>query len=320
MKRIALVYGGFSGESEVSKKSAAEIYSVIDSKRFEVILVRITDTNWIAEFQDSEFPIDKNDFSFQLQGEKITFHSVFNIIHGTPGEDGRLSAYFDLIGIQHNSHNVLQSALTFNKSWCNRFLSTHGIKVPTSVVFYKNENYDELLKKVQFPSFVKPNNGGSSIGTHKVFDSSQLLIAIKDAFIHDNEVIVEEFIEGREFSCGIVKTEKGTTVMPITEIIINAEFFDYKQKYSDNGATEITPANLTKTDTETCQHIVKSVFHLLRLNKIARIDFILKDDTFFLIEVNTIPGMSSKSILPQQAKHLGISFPTLVNDYLICHE
>lgn len=317
MKRIALVYGGFSGESEVSKKSANEIFLAIDKSKFNPILVRITDQDWMAEIDNKSYPIDKNDFSFQLEGEKMNFDSVFNIIHGTPGEDGKIGSYFELIGMAHNSHSHLQSALTFNKSWCNRFLSTYNIKVPNSVVFYKNEDYSQLINSIKFPAFVKPNNGGSSIGTHKVFNVEELKTAIKDAFIHDSEVIVEEFIKGREFSCGIIKSNGKTQVMPITEIIIDAEFFDYKQKYGDDGATEITPANLTEKETLECQTIVKKVFQLLRLNKVARIDFILQDNSFYLIEVNTIPGMSPKSILPQQANYVGISFASLVNDYLL---
>ena len=212
---------------------------------------------------------------------------------------------------------MLESALTFNKNWCNRFLSTYGIKVPKSVVFYKTENNESLSKEVKFPCFVKPNNGGSSIGVKKANNLKELESALETAFIYDTEVIVEEFIEGREFSCGILKNNNNLKVMPITEIIVNAEFFDYKQKYSLDGATEITPANLTDEETLVCQEIVKKVFSLLRLKKVARIDFILKNGIFYLIEVNTIPGMSPQSILPQQANHLGISFSLLVNNYLL---
>lgn len=317
MKRIALLYGGFSDESEVSQKSANEIFNAIDKNQYEPIKVCIIDQNWTAEFKGKSLPIDKNDFSFSIDSQKFKFDSVFNIIHGTPGEDGKLAAYFELIKLPYNSHQVLQSALTFNKSWCNRFLSTYGVRVPASVVVYSNDDNTEILKNIKFPSFVKPNNGGSSIGTHKVFNSEELLTAIQDAFIHDTEVIIEEFIEGREFSCGILKKNDKITVMPLTEIIIESEFFDYEQKYSDNGATEITPADLPDTQSKECQNIVTKVFHLLRLNKVARIDFILKESNFYLIEVNTIPGMSPKSILPQQAKHIGISFESLVNNYLI---
>lgn len=309
---IALVYGGFSGEAAVSQKSATEIFKAFNTATKSPVLVKIVDKNWTAEFEGKSYPIDKNDFSFSTQEQKITFSSVFNIIHGTPGEDGKLAGYFDLIGIPYNSSNVLTSALTFNKNWCNRFLSTYGITVPKSVVFYKGENNSALYKNLSYPCFVKPNNGGSSIGTHKVYDEQALENAIADAFKHDTEVIVEEFIEGREFSVGIIKTPQGDQVMPLTEIIVNADFFDYKQKYSDHGATEITPANIDASKAEECQAIVKKVFNILRLKKVARIDFILKNDQFYLIEVNTIPGMSPKSILPQQAKHQNMSFSDLI--------
>ena len=317
MKKVALIYGGFSGEAEVSKRSAQEIFKALKTKEQQPYLIRITNKNWMLELEGAEIPVDKNDFSVFIKNKKVTFDSVFNIIHGTPGEDGKLSGYFDLIGLPHNSSGVLESALTFNKNWCNRFLSTYGIKVPQSVVFYKSENNELLSKEVQFPCFVKPNNGGSSIGVKKANNLKELESALETAFIHDTEVIVEEFIEGREFSCGILKNNNDLKVMPLTEIIVNAEFFDYEQKYSADGAKEITPADVTAEESILCQNIVKKVFNILRLKKVARIDFILKNGVFYLIEVNTIPGMSPKSILPQQAEHLGISFSSLVNDYLL---
>jgi D-alanine-D-alanine ligase len=316
MENLALVYGGFSGESAVSEKSAHEIFLRIDKQKYNPIKVKIVDKNWVAEYQDKFINIDKNDFSFISNGNKIKFDKVFNIIHGTPGEDGKLSGYFDLLGIPYNSSGVLVSALTFNKNWCNRFLSTYGITVPQSVVFYKNENNQEKINDLSYPCFVKPNNGGSSIGTHKVKNESELLKAIEDAFKHDTEVIVEEFIEGREFSCGVIKTSEGVKVLPVTEIIPQSEFFDYTQKYSENGAKEITPANLSLEETAACQQIVSKVFGILRLKKVARIDFILKNNQFYLIEVNTIPGMSPKSILPQQAKHIGWEFEELVAELI----
>ncbi len=312
MAYVALVYGGFSGEAEVSKKSANEIFNAFNVSTGTPILVRIVDKNWTAEFEGKDYVIDKNDFSFFSDQGKIEFKSVFNIIHGTPGEDGKLSGYFDLIEMPYNSSGVLASSLTFNKNWGNRFLSTYGVTVPQSVVFYKEEDNSDLYSEINFPCFVKPNNGGSSIGTHKVYDKEALEVALKDAFLHDTEVIVEQFIKGREFSVGIIKTPEGDQVMPLTEIIVDTDFFDYKQKYSDNGATEITPADIDPELAKECQAIVKKVFKLLRLKRVARIDFILQEGTFYLIEVNTIPGMSSKSILPQQAKYEGTSFSGLI--------
>jgi D-alanine-D-alanine ligase len=316
MEYIALVYGGFSGEFDISKKSAIEIFKSFDTSVDQIVLVRIIDKNWVAEFNNREYSIDKNDFSFHTEQEKIEFKSVFNIIHGTPGEDGKLAGYFDLLGISYNSSAVLTSALTFNKNWCNRFLSTYGIAVPKSVVFYKGEESSKLYSEINYPCFVKPNNGGSSIGTHKVKNKYALKTALDDAFQHDTEVIVEEFIQGREFSVGIIKNNGEINVMPLTEIIIKSEFFDYKQKYSQDGATEITPADIDFEKALECQGIVKRVFKLLRLSKVARIDFILKGDVFYLIEVNTIPGMSPKSILPQQAKYLSISFTDLIRQLI----
>ncbi|MFT6716241.1 MAG: D-alanine-D-alanine ligase [Saprospiraceae bacterium] len=312
MKKIALLYGGFSGEAEISKKSAEGIHKALLKNGHDVFLIRIVDPNWMVEVSSQQYSIDKNDFTFTLNSEKITFDKVFNIIHGSPGEDGKLSGYFELLGIEYNSAGLLGSALTFNKNWSNRFLSTYGIIAPKSVVFFKGEQNENLFNEVSFPCFVKPNNGGSSIGTHKAKDIVALKNAIADAFEHDAEVIVEEFIEGREFSCGIFKSKKGVEVMPLTEIIPKSEFFDYKDKYSADGAQEITPAVLPIKQIKECQAIVAKVFSILRLKKVARIDFILKNDKFYLIEVNTIPGMSPRSILPQQALHVGYSFEQLV--------
>jgi len=312
MQKIALLHGGFSGEAEISKKSAQEIHLALKKNGHEVYLVTIVDSNWTVEFSGESFSINKNDFTFDFRGEKVVFDKVFNIIHGSPGEDGKLSGYFELLGIDYNSAGVLSSALTFNKNWSNRFLSTYGILAPKSVVFFRGESNEELYNEVSYPCFVKPNNGGSSIGTHKVNNIASLKNAIADAFKHDTEVIVEEFIEGREFSCGIFRSGKGVEVMPLTEVIPKSEFFDFKDKYSDNGAEEITPAILSVEEIATCQGIVKKVFSILRLKKVARIDFILQNGQFYMIEVNTIPGMSPRSILPQQALHVGYSFEELV--------
>lgn len=312
MKKIALLFGGFSGEAEVSKKSAEGIFKALMTKGKNVTMVEVSKEGWFAIEGEEKIAVDKDDFSWSLNGIKQEVDQVFNIIHGAPGENGKMSAYFDLVGIPCNSSDVLQSALTFNKNWCNRFLSTYGVTVPKSVVFFKGEDNSNLYQELTYPCFVKPNNGGSSIGTHKVNDQSALEQALSDAFMHDNEVIVEEFIAGREFSCGIFKSKKGVEVMPLTEIIVGAEFFDYKQKYSEDGAKEVTPAEISDEKSVECQEIVKKVFSLLRLKKVARIDFILKEDSWYLIEVNTIPGMSPRSILPQQALHVGYSFEDLV--------
>lgn len=316
MQNLALVYGGFSGESAVSEKSANQIFLKLDAQQFNVVKVKIIDKDWSAEYKGEQYSIDKNDFSFTANESKIKFDLVFNIIHGTPGEDGRLAGYFDLIGIPYNSHCVLASAITFNKNWCNRFLSTYDITVPKSLVMYRDEDNQPKIDSLSYPCFVKPNNGGSSIGTHKVKGESGLLAALEDAFKHDTEVIVEEFIAGREFSCGVIKTNEGVKVLPVTEVIPQSEFFDFAQKYSDNGASEITPAELSDEETKACQDIVFKVFNILRLKKVARIDFILKEGVFYLIEVNTIPGMSPKSILPQQANHIGMDFGALVKELI----
>lgn len=313
MGNIAVVYGGFSQENQVSVKSAKGVSESLKELGHDVTLVKIDTDGWYAQKENQSFPIDKNDFSYTIGNLKFKFDSIYNIIHGTPGENGKLTAYFDLIGIQHNTSSVVASAITSHKSWCNRLLSTYGIRVPKSEMFYRSDSNEIKINSIEYPCFVKPNNGGSSIGTHKVNNKVELLKALEDAYNHDSEVIVEEFIQGREFSNGIFKKGNETITLPVTEILSNTEFFDFEQKYSDQGASEITPAEISEELANKCKEITKRVFEILRLKKVARIDYILQNEEFVLIEVNTIPGMSPRSILPQQAKHIGLSYTQLVD-------
>ena len=313
MKNIALVYGGFSKEAEISEKSAYQAKNALAKSAYNIYPIFISKEKWVYRNDSgTEFPVDKNDFSIIVDGKKINFDKALNLIHGAPGENGVLGSYFSLIGLPYTSSGVLTSALTMNKNWTNRFLKESGITVPSSFVVYRGDGSSEYLPKAKYPCFVKPNNGGSSVGTSKAKNEEELIKALEIAFQHDDEIIVEEFIQGREFTCGVMGFDGTIKALPMTEVKPKHEFFDFADKYGDDGAQEETPANLPDELTKKCQSIAVKAFKILRCRNVSRIDFILKENEFYLIEVNTIPGMSAKSILPQQAKAVGISFEELL--------
>ena len=313
MKNIALVYGGFSKEAEISEKSAYQAKNALVGSPYNIYPIFISKEKWVYKNDaGSEFPVDKNDFSVTVDGKKILFDKALNLIHGAPGENGVLGSYFSLIGLPYTSSGVLTSALTMNKNWTNRFLKESGITVPASFVVYRGDEVAEYLPKAKYPCFVKPNNGGSSVGTSKAKNQEELIKALETAFQFDDEIIVEEFIQGREFTCGVMGFDGETKALPMTEVKPKHEFFDFADKYGDDGAQEETPANLPEELTKKCQAIAVKAFKIMRCRNVSRIDFILKENEFYLIEVNTIPGMSAKSILPQQAKAAGISFEELL--------
>ncbi|MCX6181175.1 MAG: D-alanine--D-alanine ligase [Bacteroidetes bacterium] len=313
MKNIALVFGGFSKEAEISEKSAHQAKNALEGSDYNVYPVKISKEKWCHVAADGkEYAVDKNDFSVSIDGKKITFTKALNLIHGAPGENGVLGGYFELIGLPYTSSGVLTSALTMNKNWTTRFLSQAGIRTAPSFVVYRGDKSSEYQPKANFPCFVKPNNGGSSVGTFKVKNVDELENALKEAFKHDDEIIVEEFIEGREFTCGVMGFNGTIKALPLTEVKPKNEFFDFADKYGDDGATEETPAKLSEELTKTVQGIAEKAFKILRCRNVSRIDFIMKGNDFYLIEVNTIPGMSAKSILPQQAQAVGISFKDLL--------
>ena len=313
MKNIALVYGGFSKEAEISEKSAYQAKNALAKSAYNIYPIFISKEKWVYRNDSgTEFPVDKNDFSILVDGKKINFDKALNLIHGAPGENGVLGSYFSLIGLPYTSSGVLTSALTMNKNWTNRFLKESGITVPSSFVVYRGDESSEYLPKAKYPCFVKPNNGGSSVGTSKARSEEELIKALEIAFQHDDEIIVEEFIQGREFTCGVMGFDGTIKALPMTEVKPKHDFFDFADKYGDDGALEETPANLPEELTKKCQAIAVKAFKTLRCRNVSRIDFILKDNEFYLIEVNTIPGMSAKSILPQQAKAIGISFEELL--------
>ena len=313
MKTIAIAAGGDSSEFEISVKSAEEVSKILSS-RYIVYIIIIRGTNWYWEDQKGRYHnIDKNDFSLTHNDHKIKFAGVFIAIHGTPGENGLLQGYFDIMGIPYTSCDAFCSALTFNKQACKLFLKEYGITMANAVLIRKGETLDPvfLIKKTGLPCFVKPNDSGSSFGVTKVKQEKDLLSAIDIAFKESDEVLIEAFMNGREVACGVFKTKNKTIVLPVTEIISKNEFFDYEAKYIPGKSDEITPADMPLTVIDEIQRISKFVYELLGCKGIVRVDFIVIEEKPYFIEINTVPGMTKESLVPKQAEAAGISLEEL---------
>ncbi|MDQ6608631.1 MAG: D-alanine--D-alanine ligase [Bacteroidota bacterium] len=302
-KKIALVTGGYSGESVISYRSAATIYKHLDKERYEVYKIDVTPAGWVWEEGNGEqTSIDKNDFTITVKGQKISFDAIFIGMHGTPGEDGKLQGYFDMMGLPYTSCNAASSALTFNKRYTVAVAFMAGIPVANSVHLFKHSPYDsENILKMKLPYFVKPNNGGSSIGMSKITTAAQLEAAIQKAFAEDDQVLIEEMIEGREFTVGVFKAEGEITVLPITEVVAHNEFFDFEAKY-EGKSSETTPAAITDEWRTTLEETAKKIYQVFNCNGVVRIDFIYnaEQNKAYMLEINTIPGQSDASVIPQQ--------------------
>jgi D-alanine-D-alanine ligase len=309
-KKIAIIYGGYSSEVVISRKSAEGVRSFIDGEKYDVYPVLIEHNKWCAVLDGIEIPISRDDFSFMSDGVKIKPDCAYITIHGTPGEDGLLQGYLKMLEIPHTTCDVLPAALTFNKFTCNNYLKGFGINVANSVLLRKGIPYDklEISKITGFPCFVKPNAGGSSFGVSKVKDIDNLDEAISKAFVESNEVIVEQFIEGTEVTCGLYKTAEKTEIFPLTEVVSHNEFFDFEAKYTPEKALEITPARVDEEITLKIQGTSSSIYDLIGCKGLVRIDYIISQDHVYLLEVNTTPGMTATSFIPQQirAKKLDI--------------
>lgn len=318
-KNIAIIWGGYSSEIVISEKSAAGIYSFIDKEKYNVYKVRIDRASWEVEDRSRFYPVDKNNFSFTNGDDRqIIFDFTYITIHGTPGEDGTLQGYFDMLGIPYSNCGVLASALTFNKFICNSFLKNFGIEVANSILLRKNDSYtsDEIISGLGLPLFVKPNLGGSSFATTKVKESSQLENAIEEAFREAPEVIIESFLQGREVTCGCFKTDQGMTVLPLTEVVTSNEFFDFDAKY--NGQVEeITPARIPEEITAVIQQETERIYRLIGAKGIIRVDYILiGDNKPVLLEVNTTPGMTTTSFIPQQVHAAKLSMTDIITEII----
>ncbi len=310
-KNIALVTGGYSGESVISYKSAATIENHLDKERYEVFKIDITSAGWFYEANGGERQtVDKNDFSIIHLGKKLQFDAVLIALHGTPGEDGKLQGYFDMLGIPYTGCNAATSALTMNKSYTTGVAGKAGICVARSVLLFDHSLFssDDILEKLQLPLFVKPNNGGSSIGMSKVLAADELGPAIKKAFKEDRQVLVEEMITGREFTIGVYKSKGEIITLPMTEVKAHKDlrFFDFEAKY-EGKSSEITPALVDETVAEKIRAAAKKVYATFNCRGVIRIDFIYNeaDEQPYMLEVNTIPGQSAASIIPQQVAATG---------------
>jgi len=310
-KQIALMAGGFSGEYEVSLNSAKNIAAQLDSSKYTVYTILVNRQRWFYEADGQATEIDKNDFSLTLNGTKIKFDAAFITIHGTPGEDGKLQGYFDIMGIPYNTCDATTSAITMNKAYTKAIIhNIHGLYTAKSMQLFDRDLHDVavIANALKFPLFIKPNNGGSSVGMSKVQNVAGLPQALEMAFKEDDQVLVEEFIKGREFSIGIARLNGHLKVLPATEIISSKEFFDYEAKYTPGVSQEITPANLPAEQNELIAQIVTEVYLRLNCKGMVRIDFILQELTndFYFIEVNTTPGQSANSLIPQQVRAAGM--------------
>ncbi len=316
MKNIAIIMGGYSSEYKISLISGNVVYQYLDKTKFNGFRIHIFKEKWVyVDDKDAEFPIDKNDFSVTINGTKITFDCVFNAIHGTPGEDGLMQAYFELIGMPQTSCDYYQAALTFNKRDLLSVLKPYGVKTATSYYLNKGEhiNTTEIVNTVGLPCFVKPNKSGSSFGISKVKTANELPIAIEIAYKEDSEIIIESFLDGTEVSVGVINYQGKVIVLPITEIVSENDFFDYEAKYQGKSQ-EITPARISDEMTKRVSEVAKRAYEILKMKGFSRSEFIFVDGEPYMLEMNTIPGLTAESLIPQQAKAAGISLEDLFSN------
>ena len=318
MKNIAVIGGGYSNEKGISLKSAKTVFENIDRDKYNVYKIQIDTDGWFGfDENDKKQLINRTDFSFDINGQKITIDCAFLVIHGTPGEDGKLQAYFDMLDIPYTTCSHLAATLTFNKFACNRFLESFDIPVAKAVLIRENEaiNGLEIIEKVGLPCFVKPTDGGSSYGVTKVENESQLEGAITLALKHGTQAVIESFLNGREVTNGIYKSLRGIHVLPITEIVTENAFFDFDAKYKGES-NEITPADLEAEMTSKIKAMTLKVYEILDFSGIARADYIIHNGEPHLIEINAVPGQSAESIIPKMAAHEGLSLKQLFEDVI----
>ncbi|TCD01417.1 D-alanine--D-alanine ligase [Pedobacter psychroterrae] len=316
-KTIALLTGGTTGEWVISVKSAATIAQNLDADKFDVYKIMLSQQGWFYEPADSvKIEVDRNDFSLTIKGRKIKFDGVYIAIHGSPGEDGKLQGYFDMLQLPYTTCDALTSAITMNKGYTKAIAAgIDQLSIARSVQIFKDAHYDlgHIKNELNSPYFVKPNNGGSSIGMSKVNHVNDLDAAVAKAFKEDTQVLIEEFISGREFTVGVVKLDGKITILPVTEVETAKEFFDFEAKYTPGVATETTPALIRPETRDRVARIAEAVYVKLNCRGVVRIDFILKEDEgeFYFIEINTVPGQTATSFIPQQVAAMGLK----LNDF-----
>ena len=317
-KNVAVVCGGDSSEAEVSLRSAANVFEWVDKNLYTPYMVVMSRGDWSLQ-QDGKriAAVDKNDFSAMVNGSKVKFDVALIVIHGAPGENGVLQSYFDIVRVPYTTCNAFVSALTFNKFACKSFLSDQKIGMAKSALIRKGDkvNVDELVKFLGLPMFVKPNNGGSSFGVSKVKSAQDLQRALNEAFKEDSEVIVEEFISGTELTCGAMILSGKARVLPVTEVVSRNEFFDYGAKYSGQS-DEITPARISAELTAQVQAATLDIYRRLGCNGIVRADYILSSSALYFLEINTVPGMTAASFIPQQAAAAGLDMVRVLSEVI----
>jgi D-alanine-D-alanine ligase len=322
MKTIAIVAGGNSSEFEISVKSAKNVCNALQF-RYITYIISIKGNKWYWEDNNGQyFNVDKNDFSLVTDELHVRFDAVFIAIHGTPGENGLLQGYFDMLGMPYSSCSAFCSALTFNKQACKLYLKEYKIDMAEAILIRKGEKADvnAIATRLGLPCFVKPNDSGSSFGVSKVKKAEDLPVAIESAFRESNEVLIEAFMAGREVACGVVKTKTKTIILPVTEIISKNEFFDYEAKYTPGRSDEVTPAEMPASITEEVQRLSSLVYDLLGCKGIVRVDFIIIDQKPYFLEINTVPGMTEESLIPKAVVAAGIApedfYSMIVEDML----
>ncbi len=321
-KTIALLTGGTTGEWVVSVKSAATIAHHIDATLYDVYKIMLNEHGWFYEPADSvRIEIDKNDFSLNFDGRKIKFDGVFIAIHGSPGEDGKLQGYFDMLQIPYTTCDALTSSITMNKGYTKAIVTgIDQLYTAKSVQIFKNTEYkiNQIKEDLRLPYFVKPNSGGSSIGMTKVKHADDLEEAVEKAFKEDSQVLIEEFVSGREFSIGVYSSKGEVIVLPTTEVIPANEFFDFEAKYTPGATEEITPGNMNEEEYARVHQIIKEIYKKLNCRGVVRIDYFLEHETgnFYFIEINTIPGQTATSFIPQQVAAMGISLQEFYTNLL----
>jgi len=312
-KKVAIIMGGYSSEYKISLTSGNVVYNYLDNTFFDAYRIHIFKDRWVyVDANNIEYPINKDDFSITIENQHITFDCVFNAIHGSPGEDGLMQAYFKLLNIPQTSCDYYQSSLTFNKRDLLSVLKPYGIKSAESYYLNLGDAIDEdvIINKVKLPCFVKANKAGSSFGISKVHKKEDLQAAIENAYKEDDEIIIESFLNGTEVSVGVIKYDGETTVLPVTEIVTENDFFDYQAKY-EGKSTEITPARINDTQLKNVTIAAKKVYDILKMTGYSRSEFIFIGDEPYMLEMNTTPGLTTESILPQQAQKAGISLAEL---------
>ncbi|MEL4454368.1 D-alanine--D-alanine ligase [Lutimonas vermicola] len=312
-KNIAIIMGGYSSEAGISIQSGNVVYKNLNKDKFNVFRILILREKWVYQDENErEHPMNMADFTTTVNGYKTKFDFVFNAIHGHPGEDGTILAYFDLLGIRHSSAPFYQMAVAFNKRDCLSLLKPYGIRTARSIYLNKGEDlaFDEIKSTVGLPCFVKPNRAGSSFGISKVYKEEELSPALTKAFDEDDEILIEQFLDGIEVSVGVIKWQGDILVLPITEIDSDNDFFDYEAKYLGQSR-EITPARISEKQKKNVSEMARKIYQKMRLKGLSRADFIFVGDEPHFIELNMVPGLSAESILPKQAREAGISLSDL---------